>query len=273
VGHPFGAASWTLGLAALGVAVGALGTLIGAGGGFVLLPLLVFLYPHEPPAILTGISLAVVFVNALSGSVAYARMRRIDFGAGLVFAAAGLPGSIVGAWATHALDHRVFDPLLGAVLILGAILVSTLRVKEARIGAVNATRTLTESDGTVHHYRPRIALGAALSVVVGFVSSLLGIGGGILHVPAMVYLLGFPVHVATATSHFVLAILAFSGVLVHAREGTLAPGLDRTLPLAVGVLIGAQLGARLSSRIHGRWILRSLALALASVGVRLLIAR
>jgi len=260
------------GLGALGVGVGAIGTLIGAGGGFLLLPLLVMLFPGEPPSILTGISLTVVFANALSGSVAYARMRRIDFRSGLVFAAAGLPGSILGAWATHGLDRRRFDPLLGAVLILAAAMILVRPRGPQATDAAPPTRTLVEADGTVHRYRPRMALGAALSVGIGFLSSLLGIGGGILHVPAMAYLLGFPVHVATATSHFVLALLALAGVLVHLRSGTLVPGLARTLPIAGGVLVGAQVGARLSTRIHGRWILRALAVALASVGVRLLVA-
>ena len=87
----------------------------------------------------------------------------------------------------------------------------------------------------------------------------------------MVYLLGFPAHVATATSHFVLAILALAGVIVHAATGTLQPVLGRTLPIVAGVLVGAQGGAWVSSRIDGRWILRGLAAALAAVGVRLLL--
>jgi uncharacterized membrane protein YfcA len=67
----------------LGVVTGAYGTLIGAGGGFVLMPLLLLLYRDESPEIITSISLAVVFFNALSGSLAYARMKRIDYKSGL----------------------------------------------------------------------------------------------------------------------------------------------------------------------------------------------
>jgi uncharacterized membrane protein YfcA len=263
----------TIGLALLGVFVGALGTLIGAGGGFLLLPALALLDPHEPAAILTGISLSVVAANALSGSFAYARMGRIDWRAGLVFAAAGLPGAIGGAWATQWLDRRAFDPLLGAVLIVGGGFVLLRPADTRAIAPGAATRTLVDRDGVAYAYAPRIGLGALLSVGVGFLSSLLGIGGGILHVPLMVLALGFPTHVATATSHFVLAILATAGVLVHAGAGSLTPGLPRIVPLAAGVLVGAQLGARLSTRIRGRWILVALALALASVGVRLLVWR
>ena len=112
-----------LGYIILGVGVGAFGTLIGAGGGFLLLPLLLFLYPHERPSVLTGISLAVVFANALSGSVAYARMRRIDLQAGLAFALAGIPGAVLGAMVTNHLDRRAFDPLLGIALLVGAMII------------------------------------------------------------------------------------------------------------------------------------------------------
>src|SRR5262245_17097996 len=257
-------------LGVLGLAVGTLGTLVGAGGGFILLPLLALLYPHEPAANLTAISLAVVCVNAMSGTIAYARMRRVDFRSGLIYAAAGLPGSILGAFVTHRLDRHVFDPLLGSVLILGAIFLLRRKLDDSHVSTV-ATRRLVASDGTVDAYSPRLPLGALLSAGIGFLSSLLGIGGGIIHVPSMVFLLGFPTHVATATSHFVLALLSFAGVAVHARTGTLAPEVHRTLPIAVGVLVGAQIGAALSPRIHGRWILRVLALAIASVGVRLLL--
>jgi len=261
-----------LALALFGVIVGALGTLIGAGGGFLLMPLLVFLYPLDSASILTGISLSVVCANAISGSFAYARMRRIDYRSALIFAAAGLPGSILGAWATHFIDRRVFDPMVGAFLIAGGVFIA-IRPVGPRPEATSGTRTLVERDGTTHVFTPRVWLGALMSVGVGFVSSLIGIGGGIIHVPAMVYLLGFPTHVATATSHCVLAILSLAGVLVHLHDGTLRPGITRIVPVAAGVLFGAQIGARISSRVHGRWILWGLAMALASVGLRLVLAR
>src|SRR5512138_3150333 len=90
----------------LGAVIGSFGTLIGVGGGFVLLPVLLWLYPNEPPEILAGISLAVVFFNALSGSIAYGRQRRIEFKSGLMFAFAALPGTILGAMATELIPRR-----------------------------------------------------------------------------------------------------------------------------------------------------------------------
>jgi uncharacterized membrane protein YfcA len=110
-----------------------------------------------------------------------------------------------------------------------------------------------------------------LSLFVGYISSLLGIGGGIIHVPALVHLLNFSVHIATATSHFILAVMAITGTTVHMATGVFSHGIRRTVLLAIGVLLGAQLGARLSTRVHGDWIIRGLAIALGFVGVRILI--
>jgi len=87
----------------------------------------------------------------------------------------------------------------------------------------------------------------------------------------MAHLLHFPVHIATATSHFTLAVMALAGTLVHIATGTFHHGLRRTVALALGVLVGAQLGARLSHTVQGAWILRSLAVALGAVGVRILL--
>lgn len=265
-----------LGLIALGFAVGTLGTLIGAGGGFVLAPILLLLYPRESPETITCISLAVVFFNALSGSWAYARMGRIDYRSGLLFAAATVPGAILGALSTGAVPRRVFDGVFGVVMILASAYLILHRDRgAAREGGARGggtARRLVEKNGTVHTYAYDSRLGTALSLFVGYISSLLGIGGGIVHVPALVRLLNFPVHIATATSHFILAIMALTGTLVHIASGSFAHGgIRRTTFLSIGVLLGAQLGAKLSTRMHGAWIIRCLAAALAFAGLRILL--
>ena len=85
---------------------------------------------------------------------------------------------------------------------------------------VGVARVITDRDGNAYRYRARVRLGALLSVGVGFVSSFLGIGGGVVHVPLLVGVLGFPTHVATATSHFVLALMALVATLTHLLAGT-----------------------------------------------------
>ena len=93
-------------LIVLGLLVGTFGTLIGAGGGFILVPVLLLLYPTLKPEEITSISLAVVFFNAASGSVAYAKMKRIDYKSAIIFSIATLPGSIIGALITSYLPRH-----------------------------------------------------------------------------------------------------------------------------------------------------------------------
>lgn len=262
-------------LVALGFGVGVLGTLIGASGGFILVPVLLLLYPHADPSTITSISLAVVFVNATSGSWAYARMKRIDYRSGLIFAAATIPGAVIGAYSTDFIPRRQFNLIFGVLMIAMGLYLLTRQKKDVNAPGkshnADTTRTLVEADGTSHVYSYNIKLGTGLSVAVGYLSSLLGIGGGIIHVPALAHLLNFPVHVATATSHFILAIMALAGTLVHVLNGAFSQGgAMQTIYLSVGVLFGAQIGARLSSRVRGSFIISSLALAIALVGVRIL---
>lgn len=265
-----------LGLIALGIAIGAYGTLIGAGGGFVLMPVLLLLYPNQSADLLTSISLAVVFFNALSGSEAYALMKRIDYRSGLLFAGATIPGAVLGALNTSYIPRRLFDLIFGILLIAAAIFLtirprqSVTSCKDSRFSQYCVVRHLVDSHGTEYQYSFNYLIGMAISIVVGYVSSFLGIGGGIIHVPALSYFLGFPVHIATATSHFVLAIMALTGTLVHIAIGTFSHGVHRTIALAIGVLVGAQIGALLSEKIQGRWIIRGLAIALGVVGLRIL---
>ncbi|EPR44669.1 protein of unknown function DUF81 [Desulfovibrio sp. X2] len=268
-----------LGFILLGFGTGAYGTLIGAGGGFVLMPLLLLLFPNEQADVLTSISLAVVFFNAASGTGAYASMRRIDYRSGLAFALAATPGAVLGALGTGLLPRRAFDTIFGALLVAGAVFLimrsprpgSQPRARTEGEGGHLTHRRIVDSQGVVHEYAFPLRRGVVISVFVGFVSSFLGIGGGIIHVPAMIYLLDFPVHVATATSHFVLMLMALAGTLTHVAIGSFHHGLERTLYLSIGVLGGAQAGAYLSNHIKGRFIIQSLALALAFVGARILL--
>jgi uncharacterized membrane protein YfcA len=252
----------------VGSVIGTAGTIIGAGGGFILMPLLLLLFPDDPPELLASISLAVVFFNALSGTIAYGRMKRIDYTSGVIFSAASVPGAILGALATSLIPRPVFNLIFGFLLVGSSLFLIVNPVKKNEHGR--------GTEGNVPAPKPvpkdyNMSAGVTLSVFVGFISSMLGIGGGIIHVPALIHILSFPVHSATATSHFILAIMSFTGTAVHIFEGVFSRGVIRTIALSIGALAGAQIGARLSNRVHGRWILSALAVALAFVGVRLIL--
>jgi uncharacterized membrane protein YfcA len=247
------AAPWA-GLVLLGLLVGTFGTLIGAGGGFLLVPILLLLYPNDSVETITSISLAVVFFNATSGSFAYARLKRIDYRTGVIFAAAGTPGAILGSLATGLLPRGVFDVVFGLVLI---VLSSYLLLRGRVIEGHEAPK------------QSRLLFGSVLSFGVGFLSSILGIGGGIIHVPLLIQFLNYPAHIATATSHFILAIMSFTGTMTHILSGEQVEGARRTIALAAGVLVGAQVGAKLSQRVRGSLILKTLSIGIMGVGLRL----
>jgi uncharacterized membrane protein YfcA len=262
-------------LVLLGLAVGSFGTLVGAGGGFVLTPVLLILYPRDSASTITAISLVVVFFNALSGSLAYARQRRIDYRSGLAFAAATLPGAVAGVLVVSFAPRRVFDILMAIMLAAVAVWLVARRHRSphaARGQAIN--RHLRARDGSEYVYRAQVGAGTAVSVAVGFVSSFLGIGGGVLHVPVLIGLLGFPVHVATATSHFVLVNMSAVATATHALKGSFAApdAITRAVALSLGVVIGAQGGAWASRRVHGDVIRWLLAAALLGLSLRLLLA-
>lgn len=262
-------------LGLLGFGVGVFGTLVGAGGGFILTPVLLLIYPGTSPALLTAISLIVVFFNAGSGSIAYARQQRIDYRSGAVFALCTLPGSVLGVLVADKVRRPGFDVIMGLALTgLAWWLVRGRRHPHGGHPGRGPERTIVDRDGKHYHYHANVRLGAMFSVVVGFVSSFLGIGGGVVHVPLLVTVLGFPTHVATATSHFVLAWMALVATLTHVAAGTFhhAVGLRRAAALSVGVVFGAQLGAVLSQRLSGPVIQRLLAIGLLVLGLRLVLS-
>ena len=254
------------GLVGLGVAIGAFGTLIGAGGGFLLVPLLLLVY-HFSHSAAVGTSLALVFVNAASGTVAYLRQRRVDLSLGWKFAAATIPGAVAGAFVSRSLSTSAFSLVFGAVLLGIALVLATGRTLPPSARA--DVRRVVDASGETHTYAVDAWKGVVLSFVVGLMSSILGIGGGIVHVPFLIVVLGLPVHVATATSHFVLSVSAFVGAATFYALGDV--DVPTTLFMGAGVLVGAQIGARASLRAGATTIRLILSAALALVGLRMVL--
>ncbi len=248
-------------LLGLGFLVGGYGTLIGAGGGFLLVPALLLLFRDAAPAEVTAMSLTVVFFNAYAGTWAYARMRRIDYGAGLLFAAAGVPGALLGVWAVRFVPRGFFDLTFALLLLLLGLYLTLQPLRQLRLQGKEARKSAG--------WRRPALVGSIGSAYLGVFSSLLGIGGGILHVPFLVRVLGFPPHIATATSQFVLALVTFAGAASHLLGGALDSRLGPTAFLALGVMMGAPVGAAVSSFLRGPLLIRLLALALVAMAVRL----
>jgi uncharacterized membrane protein YfcA len=258
-------------LSILGFGIGIFGTLIGAGGGFLAVPLLILLY-HVDSNVAAGTSLLFVFFNALSGSIAYLRQKKVDVKIGLIFTLMTVPGSLAGAYiTTYYLESFTFK-ILFSLILLSVPLYLLLRPVEEQKRDPNKKgyhRVLVDSRGNTYEYNVSLPVGLIVSFGVGFISSIFGIGGGIVHVPAMIFLLNFPVHIATATSHFILCFSTLVGSITHYTLGNIR--FDLAIPMAAGALVGAQLGAKLSLRTKGTIIERLLSIGLILVAVRLII--
>ena len=255
--------------------IGAFGTLIGVAGGFILVPILLFMYPDESPATITSITLTVAFFNSLSGSIAYSRQKRIDYKSGWLFALTAVPGAILGAFLVDYLNRSVFQYIFGAVLLVISIYMIARPDKKlnwAFLSKWQASRKIIDRQRHVHQYSYNLPLGMTIAFFVGVIAGLLGIGGGIIHVPALTQIMSFPAHIATATSHFMVAITTFAAIVTHLISGTFTSDVGRVLVLSAGAVIGAQFGARLSQRVSGAIIIRLLAAGLGVVALRLLIS-
>ncbi len=273
--------SWAdLLLILLGFAVSAYGTVVGAGGGFLLVPALLLLYPEYSQREITAISLAVVLASAISGYAAYARRRIVDHGTGVLFAAASIPASFAGAYAVRFLPRSAFDVTFGVLLVGLALFLrygsqrdrGTIR-PPPHGGLWNVRRRIDRGGGAASNYAYDARTGAAMSAATGFVATLFGVGGGVMQVPLMTTVLRMPIDIAVATSQFILVFVALSGTTLHAVSGELGgTELARAALLAVGAIAGAQAGATIAGRLAGETVARMLAGALVLVGIRLLLA-
>lgn len=262
-------------LAASGLGVGCYGTLVGIGGGPLIVPVLVFSFGWEASDIVAT-SLLIVFLNALSGTTGYAWQRRIDYAGGLSFSMAAVPGAVASALVHHLLHIQTFDTIFG-VFLLGLAgycavgirsLDRTSRAHRAAITPPHRIVAFRDRLGVQYRFGVNDRLGVRLNLVLGFFVGFLGIGGGVLQVPLLVYVLRYPIHVATATSHFVtmltcLFALAPNLVFDNVRFG-------EALWMGLGVVFGAQAGAWLSPKIGGKGIMWLFVAVLVLFSVRLL---
>ena len=244
-----------------GLGIGTLGTLIGAGGGWMIVPFLLFGlgFTHQRAV---GTSLSVVFLNALSGSIAYMIQKRVLYRMGAAFAAATIPGAIIGAILVRYLGSQRFVLLFAVFLSFLSVLLlkgRTVTGRSCRHPSMEELNSLCS---------PIMLAGMFLSFLVGVISSLFGIGGGIVHVPFLIVMLGMEVHSATATSHFVLAVTSLVGTLIFLYNGDV--DLSVMGAMGAGVLLGAQAGAILSKKMPSDPIRKTLAFAVFVFAVGLI---
>lgn len=241
-------------LLASGVGVGFVGTLLGLGGGFILVPVLIYAF-HEDRQIAVGTSHVVICLNAFSGAIAYDRQRKIDYRVALWIALAAVPSSFLAAWfLVKRADSPWFLIAFAAMLILGAVYISM----KGRLAAHEEAEEPTPG---------RFRLAMLIAVFSGFIAATLGIGGGVFYVPMLALLLGRPFHRATATSQFILLCtsLVAAAVLIWRRQ------CDPVFAiwLGIGVLLGAQLGAAAAKKLEAPVLKKVFAVVVSVVAAKL----
>ncbi len=257
----------------VGLCVGLIGSMMGLGGGFFAVPFLMLLYGFKKEAA-TAASLGIVLLSAASASTANARRKRIDYRTALWMAAVTLPGAWVGRELVGRLTTAEFSYAFGALLAVVAVYLALVKLKEGSGLARGTPRELVDSEGHARRYEVNLPLGVAVSLVVGFLSSLFGVGGGLILVPFFVVVFGMPAYLAGATTHFIYVFTAAAGVLEAIRRGQLTPaGLEVLLFMGLGVVLGAQGGVAIAKRVREKLIRVLLSAILLTVAALMFLRR
>lgn len=250
-----------------------IGSLVGLGGGVVLIPSLLFMYQYSDtfswalPQMIVGISLVTMVFTAFSSTISYVKKGRVDYKTGLLFLTGSIPGGILGAWLNQFLDTENFSLYFGILVIVISLLFFIKRKPRDKQLPAADIRTF-EVDGETYHYKVTFLPAFIISLIVGTLSGLFGIGGGSVMVPAMILLFGLPVHIAAATSMFMILFISIISASTHIILGHVP--WEYALLFIPGAYIGGIIGAKVNQISNGNtleWILR---IILIVVGIRLI---
>ena len=270
-------------LLAMGAAVGFLSGMFGVGGGFLITPLLIFY--NIPPAIAVATGANQVIASSFSGALAHLKRGTLDFKLGTVLLAGGIVGSTIGiyifAWLRSlgqldliiSLTYVVFLGTVGGMMLVESV----NAIRRSRSGAVTLKRP--GHHNWIHRLPLKMRFRASklfVSVIpvlglgagIGLLSSIMGVGGGFIMVPALIYLLKVPTNVVVGTSLFQIIFVAAFTTIVHAATN-LTVDIVLAFILMLGGVAGAQYGAKVGQRLKGEQLRALLALLVLAVAVRL----
>jgi uncharacterized protein len=270
-------------LLGLGAAVGFLSGVFGVGGGFLLTPLLIFI--GVPPTVAVASSANQLVGASVSGVLAHWRRGNVDFKMGYVLLVGGLIGSLLGVWIFTLLKRLgqieltisiCYVVLLGA---LGALMMIESIRALLRLHRPGVSRRRLHQHTWMHGLplkarfrRSRLYISALLPVGIGFVigvlSAILGIGGGFIMVPAMIYMLGMPTSVVPGTSLLQIIFVAANVTVLQAYTNHTVDAV-LALVLLVGGVVGARIGTRFGTRLRGEQLRLLLALMVLAVAAKL----
>jgi hypothetical protein len=253
-----------------------LGSMLGLGGGVFLVPILTLFFAVDAK-LAVGASAVVVVTNSIVGSTNHLRSRFTNPRLAMLLQIATATGAIVGALIGVAADPRLIYGVFGAVLVYAAVSMvarSERRVTTPPAGTPDPLRLgAAFRDPAIGHevgYIPKnTGWGLGVGAGAGVISGLLGVGGGVVMVPAMNLLMRTPVKAAVGTSSFMVGITSVATAFVFYSQGLIDPTL--VVPSIVGVFLGGQIGSRLTRRLKAQRLAFLFALILLYLGLSLLL--
>ena len=270
----------------LGMLVGGLSGLFGVGGGFLMTPLLIFL--GIPPAVAVGTEAPHVLASSVSGVIAHWRRKNVDFKMGFFLMIGGVVGSTVGVNLFKIL--MVFGQIDIVIQMLFLIFLGFIGFSMAfesakttitKYRTTSSIRTKLHQHSWIHglpfklrFHRSKLYISAIPPIIIGFfvgvLSAMMGVGGGFIIIPAMVYLLGMSTNVVVGTSLFQI-------IFVTANSTFFQSYLNQTVDIVlaslmiVGGVIGAQIGARLGTKLKAEYLRGILAILVLVVCAKIFI--
>ena len=270
-------------LLGIGGIVGVLSGMFGVGGGFLITPLLMFI--GIPPGVAVATGANQVVASSVSGVLAHVKRRTVDFRMGMVLLLGGMVGSSIGIWVFAILrkagqvelmvqlSYVVFLGLIGSMMFQESLRAIT------RAGKPGAAPRRAHQHYLVHHLPLKMKFrtsGLYISIIppvvvggfVGFLAAIMGVGGGFIMVPAMIYLLGMPTKVVIGTSLFQIIFVTAFTTLMHAVSSYSVDILLAVL-LIVGGVIGAQIGTQIGMKLKAEQLRILLAILVLAVAVKI----
>ena len=268
----------------IGMLVGGLSGLFGVGGGFLMTPLLIFL--GIPPAVAVGTEAPHVLASSISGAIAHWRRRNVDIKMGFILLLGGIAGSTVGV--------NIFKILIGFgqvdliiqllfIFFLGLVgfsmLFESARTTIKKYTTTSSIRTKLHQHSWLHgvpfkmrFHRSKLYISTIPPLLIGFVvgilSAMMGVGGGFIMIPAMVYILGMSTNVVVGTSLFQIIFVTANSTFFQSYLNQTVDIVLATL-MIVGGVIGAQIGARLGTRIRAEYLRGALAFIVLMVCLKI----
>jgi uncharacterized protein len=267
----------------MGLAVGFISGMFGIGGGFLMTPLLIFL--GVTPAVAVASVTGHIAASSMSGAISYWRRRALDLALAFMLLAGGIIGTAAGVWlftslrTVGQLDLTIGVSYVLLLTIVGGLMVTEsvraiLRARQGRPVELRRPGSHTWVHGLpfkLRFKRSRIYVSAipvwGIGFIIGFVGAVMGIGGGFLLVPMLIYVLRVPTATVIGTSMVLTLVTMASATVMHAATNHLVDAV-LALILMVGGVIGAQFGARAGQKISGERLRLLLGLLVRAVGLR-----